>query len=112
MARSKAALNNIAESLKYDFDKLDIRIQVMNPGFVATPLTSKNNFAMPALMPVDRAAARMASALKTGGFETTFPRRFTWFLKFLRILPQPLRFWFINRATGWNKRQINGGKRG
>jgi NAD(P)-dependent dehydrogenase (short-subunit alcohol dehydrogenase family) len=34
---SKAALNNIAESLKYDFDKLGIRIQVMNPGFVATP---------------------------------------------------------------------------
>ena len=109
---SKAALNSIAESLKYDFDKLGIRIQVMNPGFVATPLTSKNNFAMPALMPVDRAAARMASALKTGGFETTFPRRFTWFLKFLRILPQPLRFRFINRATGWNKRSINGGKRG
>ena len=104
MAPSKAALNNIAESLKYDFDKLGIRIQVMNPGFVATPLTAKNNFAMPALMPVDRAAARIAAALKTGGFETTFPRRFTWFLKFLRILPQPLRFWFINRATGWNKR--------
>ena len=66
---------------------------------------------MPALMPVDRAAARIAKALKSGGFETTFPRRFTWFLKFLRILPQPLRFWFINRATGWRKRRIQTGKR-
>ena len=109
---SKAALNSIAESLKYDFDKLGIRIQVMNPGFIATPLTQKNNFSMPALMPVDRAAARMAAALKSGGFETTFPRRLTWFLKFLRILPQPLRFRFINRATGWNKRSINGGRLG
>ena len=63
---------------------------------------------MPALMPVDRAAARIAAALKSGGFETTFPRRFTWGLKLLRILPQPLRFWFINRATGWNKRKIVG----
>ena len=64
---------------------------------------------MPALMPVDRAArADGTRHSKTGGFETTFPRRFTWFLKFLRILPQPLRFWFINRATGWNKRKING----
>jgi short-subunit dehydrogenase len=105
---TKAALNNIAEALKYDFDKLDIRIQVMNPGFIDTPLTAKNNFAMPGLMPVDRAAARIAMALKSGGFETTFPRRFTWCMKVLRILPQPLRFWFINRATGWNKRRIPG----
>jgi NAD(P)-dependent dehydrogenase (short-subunit alcohol dehydrogenase family) len=109
---SKAALNSIAESLKYDFDKLGIRIQVMNPGFVATPLTAKNSFAMPALMPVDRAAARISAALKTGGFEITFPRRFTWFMKFLRILPQRLRFWFINRATGWDKRPMTGGRRG
>ena len=42
---SKAALNNMAEALKYDFDKLNIRIQVMNPGFVDTPLTGRNNFA-------------------------------------------------------------------
>ena len=63
---------------------------------------------MPALMPVDRAAARIAAALKTGGFETTFPRPFTWFLKFLRIMPQPLRFWLINRAAGWNRRAISG----
>ena len=54
----------------------------------------------------------MAHGAEDGGFETTFPRRFTWFLKFLRILPQPLRFWFINRATGWNKRKIRGGGRG
>jgi NAD(P)-dependent dehydrogenase (short-subunit alcohol dehydrogenase family) len=108
---SKAALNNLAEALKYDFDKLNIRIQVMNPGFVDTPLTSRNNFAMPALMPVDRAVRRIAKALRSGGFETTFPRRFTWFLKLLRILPQPLRFWYINRATGWRKRRIQNGKR-
>ena len=60
-------------------------------------------------MPVDHAAAtHRRSAAGRGGFETTFPRRFTWFLKLLRILPQPLRFWFINRATGWNKRKIVG----
>lgn len=108
---SKAALNNLAESLKYDFDKLNIRIQVMNPGFVDTPLVEKNKLALPALMPAGRAADRIARALKTGGFETTFPRRFTWFVKFLRILPQPLRFWFVTRATGWNKRAILNGNR-
>ena len=108
---TKAAPNNIAEGLKYDFDKLNIRIQVINPGFVDTPLTNKNNFDMPAVVPVDRAAGRIVSALKSGGFEITFPRRFTWLLKLLSILPQPLRFWFINHATGWNKRPISTGKR-
>jgi NAD(P)-dependent dehydrogenase (short-subunit alcohol dehydrogenase family) len=101
---SKAALFNLAEGLKYDLDKMNVRIQVMNPGFIDTPLTRKNSFAMPALMPVDKASQRIAHGLRSGGFEVTFPWRFTWFLKFLRILPQPLRFAFINRATGWRKR--------
>jgi NAD(P)-dependent dehydrogenase (short-subunit alcohol dehydrogenase family) len=103
---SKAALNNMAEALKFDFDKLNIRIQVINPGFVDTPLTRKNTFQMPALMKVDSAALKLADALKHGGFESSFPRRFTWFLKFLRILPQPLRFRLINRITGWHKRPL------
>jgi NAD(P)-dependent dehydrogenase (short-subunit alcohol dehydrogenase family) len=101
----------MAEALKFDFDKLDIRIQVINPGFVDTPLTRKNTFQMPALMQVDEAAAKLADALRTGGFENTFPRRFTWFLKLLRILPQPLRFWLINRMTGWHKRPLATDKR-
>jgi len=108
---SKAALNNFAEALKYDFDKLNIRIQVVNPGFIDTPLTQKNSFSMPALMPVDKAAERMAQAIKSGGFEVHFPKRFTWFLKILRILPQPLRFWFINRATGWKTRPLANGRK-
>jgi NAD(P)-dependent dehydrogenase (short-subunit alcohol dehydrogenase family) len=108
---SKAALNNMAEALKFDLDKLNIRIQVINPGFVDTPLTQKNTFRMPALMPVGRAAERIARALKQGGFESSFPRRFTWLLKALRVLPQPLRFWYINRVTGWSRRPLASGKR-
>jgi short-subunit dehydrogenase len=108
---SKAALTNMAESLKYDFDKMNIRIQVMNPGFIDTPLTKKTAFRMPALMQVDDASKRIVKALKSGGFETTFPHRFTWFLKLLRISPQPLRFWFVNKATGWGKRPISTGRR-
>ena len=73
----------MAESLKYDFDKMNIRIQIINPGFVNTPLMANNTFAMPALMPVEKAAVRMLQAIKTGGFEVTFPRRLTWGLKLL-----------------------------
>jgi short-subunit dehydrogenase len=103
---SKAALNNMAEGLKYDFDKMNIRLQVVNPGFVDTPLTEKNQFPMPALMKVEDAAARLVKAIASGGFETSFPHRFTWFLKALRILPQAARYWILNRITGWKSRPL------
>lgn len=108
---SKAALNNLAEALKHDFDKMNIRLQVVNPGFVATPLTERANVSMPALMPVDRASKRMAQAIRSGGFETSFPRRFTLWLKLLRMLPFELRFWFIHKVTGWRKRPMASGRK-
>lgn len=103
---SKAALNNMAEGLKHDFDKLNIRIQVANPGFVDTPLTQKSSLSMPALISVDSAARAMANGIRRGGFEIHFPRRFTYFLKFLRLLPMPLRYRFVHWITGWEKRPL------
>jgi NAD(P)-dependent dehydrogenase (short-subunit alcohol dehydrogenase family) len=108
---SKAALNSLAESLKFDLDKLNIRVQVVNPGFVDTPLTEKNSFPMPFLLPVDKAAARIVASVRTGGFETSFPRRLTIPLKFLSILPQPLRYMLVNRLTGWKNRSLSSAKR-
>jgi hypothetical protein len=72
----------------------------VTPGFIDTPLTEKNDFSMPALMPVDKAARRLADGLKTQAFEITFPRRFTWFLKLLAKLPYPLYFRAIQYTTG------------
>lgn len=106
---SKAALNNMAESLKFDFDKLNIRIQVVNPGFIDTPATQKNEYEMPALMPVDNAVRAMIYGMENGGFEVTFPRRFTWLLKFLRILPHPVYFWLMRRSTRWGSRPLDFG---
>ncbi len=100
---SKAAVINMAEALKFDFDRMNIRIQLVNPGFIDTPLTEKNEFPMPALMPVDKAAQRIADGLRTGGFELTFPRRFTWFLKAMNLLPYPLYFPLVSRTTGASK---------
>ncbi|MGI6852457.1 SDR family NAD(P)-dependent oxidoreductase [Mesorhizobium sp. 1B3] len=107
---SKAALTNMAESLKYDFDRLNIRIQVINPGFIDTSMTQSITMRLPALMPVDKASRRIVAGLKHGGFETTFPRRFTWFLKALRIAPQPLRHWLVAKATRWEKQPMLTGK--
>lgn len=106
---SKAAVNNMAESLKFDFDRMNIRIQMVNPGFIDTPLTDKNDFAMPALMPVDKAADAMVRGIEQGGFEVTFPRRFTWLLKVLRLLPHPVYFAIMRRATRWNEQEMQFG---
>ncbi|MEM8541732.1 MAG: SDR family NAD(P)-dependent oxidoreductase [Pseudomonadota bacterium] len=105
----KAAVNNMAESLKFDFDKLNIRIQVVNPGFIDTPLTDKHDFEMPFLMPVDKAVDRMVRGFERGGFEITFPRRFTYILKVLRWLPHSVYFWLMKRATGWSNRAFDFG---
>lgn len=107
---TKAALNNMARGLKYDFDKLNIRIQIFNPGFVDTPLTKRNKFTMPALMPVDRAAKRYIEGLKHGGFEVTFPRRLTWTLKACAYLPESLYYLIVRKVTGWDKRRVASGK--
>lgn len=108
---SKAAVNNMAAALKFDFDKMNIRIQVFNPGFVDTPLTRNNRFVMPALMPADKASERIVRGLATGGFEVTFPRHFTWVLKFINLFPHPVYFWFMNWAMGWRKRPLGPGRK-
>jgi NAD(P)-dependent dehydrogenase (short-subunit alcohol dehydrogenase family) len=97
---TKAALINLAESLKYDCDRAGVKLQLINPGFVKTPLTDKNDFAMPHLMPVEMAVARMIAGLQTRRFEITFPRRFTWQLKLLRLLPYRLYFAITRRRAG------------
>ncbi|KQS88476.1 MULTISPECIES: SDR family NAD(P)-dependent oxidoreductase [unclassified Rhizobium] len=103
---TKAALINMAESLKFDLDKAGIRLQIINPGFVDTPATARNAFAMPALVSPEEAADNIVSGLKSSGFEITFPKRFTYALKFLNLLPYGLYFWLMNRATGWKTRPL------
>lgn len=96
---TKAALINLCESLKFDLDRAGVTIQLVNPGFVQTPLTDKNTFKMPFLMPVDKAVDSMISGLKSKRFEITFPKRFTWQLKLMRCLPYAVYFWLTKRAT-------------
>ena len=75
---TKAALINLCEALKPDLDPYGVRISVINPGFVRTPLTDLNPFPMPFLMEADAVADRIVKGLARGAFEITFPRRFTW----------------------------------
>lgn len=97
---AKAGLINLCESLKFDLDRMNIRIQVVTPGFVDTPLTKKNDFPMPFLMPVDKAAEAMVRGIEGNAFDITFPRRFTFMLKALNLLPYSLYFPLVARMTG------------
>jgi NAD(P)-dependent dehydrogenase (short-subunit alcohol dehydrogenase family) len=94
---SKAAVINMCEALQPELTAVGVRLTLINPGFVKTPLTDKNDFEMPLLMEVDAAADRIADGLRSSRFEVTFPRRFTWMLKLLRILPYPLYFFLVRK---------------
>lgn len=97
---SKAGLIALAESLKFDLDRAGVKMQVINPGFVRTPLTDRNPFPMPFLMEPEEAVERIVRGLAGDAFEIAFPRRFVWILKLLGLLPDRLYFALVARATG------------
>jgi NAD(P)-dependent dehydrogenase (short-subunit alcohol dehydrogenase family) len=97
---TKAALINLAETLYLDLHPLGIGVHVINPGFVETPLTAQNTFAMPALITPEQAADAILAGLEAGRFDIHFPRRFTLWLKLLRLLPRGLYFRIVSRFTG------------
>jgi short-subunit dehydrogenase len=87
---SKAALINMAESLRPELEEEGIVLQLVNPGFVRTPLTDRNRFRMPLLMDVDDAAEALYKGLRSRRFEIVFPRLFCWFMKLFRAMPYAL----------------------
>lgn len=101
---SKAALIHAFESLRFDLAPRGIGMTVVNPGYVRTPLTDRNRFRMPFLMPADRAAELIVRGLERGRREIHFPPVFSWTLKVLRVMPYPLYERIITRATAGHRR--------
>jgi len=97
---TKAALINLAETLYLDLHPRGLGVYVINPGFVKTPLTDRNEFKMPALIGADEAARETVRGLERGHFEIHYPRRFTGVLRLLRLLPYRLYFPLVRRMTG------------
>ena len=97
---TKAALINLAETLYLDLQPLGVGVSVINPGFVETPLTAQNNFAMPALITPEQAAQAILKGWAHGDFEIHFPKRFTCWMKFLRLLPYRWYFPLVRKLTG------------
>ena len=97
---SKAALTNFCESIYFDFKKFGVRVSVISPGFIKTPLTDKNEFPMPFLKTVDYAANQIFNGLvKSNAFEIHFPKGLTLTLKFLRILPYKLYLFLVDKLV-------------
>jgi NAD(P)-dependent dehydrogenase (short-subunit alcohol dehydrogenase family) len=97
---TKAALINLAESLYLDLRPAGIGVHLVNPGYVDTPATAGNAYAMPALISAREAADATLAGIERGHFEIHYPKRFTGWLKFARLLPYRLYFPLVHRVTG------------
>ena len=97
---TKAALINLAEALYLDLQPKGLGVSVINPGFVKTPLTARNDFHMPAMISATEAARAIVEGWSRGEFEIHFPKRFTRMMKWLRLLPDGLYFALVRRVTG------------
>lgn len=96
---TKAAIINLAETLACELHGSGVRVRLINPGFVRSPLTDRNDFPMPARISAEAAAARIVAAIGGRGFEISFPRRFTYAMKLLRLLPYAVALPLLRRLT-------------
>jgi short-subunit dehydrogenase len=87
---SKAAVIYLINGLRFTLAPRGVKVTVINPGFVRTPLTDRNNFTMPFLVEVDDAAERIVRGLERGKKEIHFPAPMSWAAKVLRVLPYPI----------------------
>ncbi|WP_318416113.1 SDR family NAD(P)-dependent oxidoreductase [Photobacterium leiognathi] len=97
---SKAAISYISQTLALDLQHKNIKVTLVNPGFVKTPLTDKNDFAMPMLVTPEFASQKIRHGIEVGKKEIHFPIVFTLFLKTIALLPFTLRMAVIKRITG------------
>lgn len=96
---SKAAIISLAESLKIELAPKNIDVKVICPGFVKTPLTDKNKFAMPMIITAEEAASAIAKGMQGRAFEIHFPKKFTLMMKLLRVIPYALYFALMRQVS-------------
>ena len=87
---SKAAVIAYCESLRGEMNAHSVRVVTIVPGYIDTPLTRKNRYPMPFLMPADAFAAKALSAIEAGRSYCVLPWQMGIVAKLLRLLPNPL----------------------
>ena len=102
---SKSALNNLAESLYFDFGRSNVRVCLVSPGFIKTPMTDKNDFKMPFLKTPEFAADKIYDGLiNKNNFEIHFPKQLTLTLKLFGLLPSKIYFYLVKKLTKFQKK--------
>jgi short-subunit dehydrogenase len=102
---SKSALISFAESLHFEMKRKNVRISLVSPGFIKTPMTDQNDFPMPMIKTPEFAAEQIYLGLiKKNGFEIHFPKTFTYLMKIIKILPNWIYFGVINFGNKYMKR--------
>ena len=102
---SKAALSNLAESLYFDFGRHNVRVSLVSPGFIKTPMTDKNDFKMPFLKTPEYAADKIYDGLvNKNNFEIHFPKELTLTLKLFSFLPSKIYFYLVKKLTKFQKK--------
>ena len=97
---SKSALTSLAESLYFDFKRYNVKVSVISPGFIKTPMTDKNKFPMPMIKSPEYAAEKIFNGLtKKNAFEIHFPIIFTMMMKLLKIMPNWLYFFIVGKGA-------------
>jgi short-subunit dehydrogenase len=96
---SKSALTSFAESLHFEMKKKNVRVSLISPGFIKTPMTDQNDFPMPMIKSSEFAAEQIFLGLiKKKGFEIHFPRIFTYMMKILSMLPSNIYFKIVEKG--------------
>lgn len=93
---SKAGMMHLAENLRAELHRTDVKVQLVNPGFIKTRLTEKNAFDMPFLLEADEAANNVMAAMRSTRFQSNFPRVFSWLFRGANFLPA----WAFYRLFG------------
>lgn len=93
-APTKAAVISLAECLHHELYGTGVSVSVINPGFVATPMTRINRFPMPYMISADDAARRMLQGLAKKKFEIAFPWQTVALMEIARRAPNTPFFWF------------------
>lgn len=96
---TKAAIINFAESLYAEVEP-HIDVKVINPGFVRTRITDKNRFHMPARQEPEQAAQAIVKGLNKSAFQIHFPKRFTYMVRMLHLLPYWIKLRITRRLRG------------
>ena len=96
---SKSALTSFAESLHFEMKRKNVRISLVSPGFIKTPMTDQNDFPMPMIKSPEFAAEKIYTGLvNKKGFEIHFPKAFTFIMKLLSILPSSIYFKIVEKG--------------